>query len=302
MDIRPETLADYGEIAELHIESFGYRSDESTIVALLRQRHAYDAGLSLVATIDGQIVGHALFNPCTIRLLDSDVKSVALAPLAVHPAHQRKGIGGALMETGHAIARAKGYALAFLLGHPSYYPRFGYRTHAFGDSSVEISAKQWASAVELQTRFPLPEDIPVLMALWELEESRVDFSMRPAAALYDWYSPSPQIDALVYLRDGQVVGYSRGKAPQVRMFLAQDDEVALAMVRRLAEKASSISLPLHPRSRSAQVFSRAQSTAWDAGMALALTDVPLDEYFSAVRTDQRAPGRVLWGSMFDLSG
>jgi putative acetyltransferase len=301
MDIRPEVSADYGTIADLHIEAFGYRSDESTIVALLRQRHAYDAGLSLVATINGQIVGHALFNPCTIRLLDTDIRAVVLAPLAVLPAYQKKGIGSALMETGHALARTKGYTLAFLLGHPSYYPRFGYRMHAFGASTLQINAQPRTAVSKLETRFPLPEDIPALMALWELEESHVDFSMRPAAALYDWYSPSPHVDALVYLRAGKVVGYIRGKASHIRMFLAQDDETALAMVRWLTETTSSITLPLHPYSRSAQVLGRPESSAWDAAMALALADVPLDEYFTAIQTDKRAPGRVLWGSVFDLA-
>lgn len=301
MHIRSETPADYGAVADIHIQAFGYRSDEASIVALLRQRHAYDPDLSLLAVQDGIIAGHALFTPVQIRLLDADVPAVVLAPLAVAPDFQKSGVGAALMEAGHATAREKGYTLAFLLGHPTYYPRFGYRTHAFGGSSLEIDTAPYAGATELETRFPLPEDLPALLALWELEEGGVDFSMRPAQALYDWYAPIPAVTALVYRKDGEVVGYSRASSEQIKMFLARDDETAAAMVNHLAKGQPRITLPLHPHSRSAAAFGKAESAAWDAGMALALGDVPLEAYFKAIRSGKRAPGRPIWGTAFDLA-
>lgn len=130
MIIRSETVADYAAIADLHARAFGHRSHEALIIALHRHRAVFDAELSLVAEIDGCVVGHALFSPHRVRLLGQDTPAVNLAPIAVDPGRQGRGIGGRLIVEGHSIASAKGYAFSFLLGHTSYYPRFGYRTHA----------------------------------------------------------------------------------------------------------------------------------------------------------------------------
>ncbi len=300
LEIRSETPSDYGAVADIHIQAFGYRGDEAVIVALLRQRHAYDPDLSLVAVADGEIAGHALFTPCQLRLLEQDVPAVVLAPLAVLPKFQKHGVGSALMEAGHEAARARGYLLAFLLGHPTYYPRFGYQTYAFGASSLVVDVRQLQVPAP-ETRFPLPEDLPALMALWEREEGRVDFAIRPAAALYDWHAPSSAMQSLVYVRAGEVVGYARAHGDQIKMFLAADDATATAMAKHLARGQTQITLPLHPHSRSAALFGKAESAAWDAGMALALGDVPLADYLRKVRRGERAPGRPLWGTAFDLA-
>jgi predicted N-acetyltransferase YhbS len=177
MIIRPETVADYAAIAALNLRAFDNRMGEPTIVALSRQRLSFDPELSLVAEIDGRIVGHVLFMPHTVRLMDSDIRAVNLAPIAVDPTIQRQGIGGTLIEEGHRIAREKGYAFSFLLGHTSYYPRFGYRTHAYGASSVEVQIA--TTDAPLQSRPPLEEDIPALTALWRHEENGVDFALLP---------------------------------------------------------------------------------------------------------------------------
>src|SRR5687768_7027727 len=107
--IRPETPADYADIGALTARAFG-RAAEATVVALLRQRRAFDPTLSLVAEVDGRIAGHVMFSPYSLRLLGEDVHAVNLAPLAVEPLMQGRGIGGALIEYGHSLARAKGYA------------------------------------------------------------------------------------------------------------------------------------------------------------------------------------------------
>jgi hypothetical protein len=84
------------------------------------------------------------------------------------------------------------------------------------------------------------------------------------------------------------------------MFLAADEGAASAMAKHLARGNAQITLPLHPHSRSAAQFGKAESAAWDAGMALALGDVPLTDYLRKVRSGERAPGRPLWGTAFDL--
>src|SRR5690349_4848960 len=134
MIIRPETPADYADIAAITARAFDNRSYEPVVTALLRHRRAYDPDLALVAEADGHVVAHAMFATHTVRLMGQDVAAVNLGPIAVDITHQRSGIGGALIAEGHQIARSKGALISFLLGHPTYYPRFGYKTRAFGDS------------------------------------------------------------------------------------------------------------------------------------------------------------------------
>lgn len=82
--------------------------------------------LSLVAATDGQVVGHILFTAVRIQDAPRTVPAVILAPLAVHPSHQNQGIGGWLIEEGLRQLKASGVELVFVLGHPGYYPRYGF--------------------------------------------------------------------------------------------------------------------------------------------------------------------------------
>lgn len=164
VSIRPERVTDYPEIGALHARAFGNRLGEALIAALLRQRRAFDAELSLVAESNGRVVGHALFSPHKMRLLDQTVPTVNLAPIAVEPASQSQGIGGQLITEGHRVAAAKGYRVSVLLGHPTYYPRFGYQTYAFGTAQLVLSSETLHEDV-LQVRSPINEDIPSLSEL-----------------------------------------------------------------------------------------------------------------------------------------
>ena len=209
MRVRPETAADYAAVARVHVRAFGDRADEAVIVALLRQRASYTPGLSLVAEVDGVIAGHVLFTPGILPLMGQAVPAVLLAPLAVDPAFQRRGIGGALIEAGHEAARQHGAALSLLLGHPEYYPRFGYQVQSYGIARCVVDVAALPATGPLTARKPAAADLPALMRLWEHEEGAVDFSLRPDAALLDWLSPNPLITATVYERGGSVVGFTR---------------------------------------------------------------------------------------------
>lgn len=83
--------------------------------------------LSLVAEVGTQIVGYILLTPVTITNVAALHPSLALAPLAVLPPFQGKGIGSALIHTAHRTARRHGYTSIVVLGHPDYYQRFGYQ-------------------------------------------------------------------------------------------------------------------------------------------------------------------------------
>src|SRR5688500_8847762 len=208
MLIRPEIPADYHTIGNINAIAFGNRAAEAAIVALLRQHARFDPELSLVAVLDDQVVGHVLFTPYTLRLLGQDVAAVNLAPIAIHPAYQRQGIGQSLIEEGHNVARSKGYALSFLLGHPEYYSRFGYKTHSHGWSELILPTPAQAESA-LEVRPPTPGDLPALWDLWRIEEHEVDFALDPGRDLLDWISPNPAIHSEVYLRNNEVVGYVR---------------------------------------------------------------------------------------------
>lgn len=323
MYIRAETPADYAAIAELHILAFGNQTDEAVIVALLRQRHSYDPELSLVAEIEGQVVGHAIFTPCTIMLnakatdvvhdrtqkllslsesaierdkylIKKEVQVVLLAPIGVHPDFQKQGIGGELIEAGHDMARKKGYPLSFLIGHSSYYPRFGYQTWAFGGSSLEVDTST-LSDCDLDVRSPLADDIPALQALWMHEEGNINYALQNDTHLIDWLSPNPTMKALVYLQGDELVGYSRGNAKDVRLFLAKNHAVAKMMAKHIAGDNETIKLPLHPNSASIGAFGQADYRAWEAAMVCPLVDnAPLPKADSLV-------GRPIWSSAFDLA-
>lgn len=95
------------------------------VSALLADPGAYP-GLSLVASINDRIIGYILFTRTQIRNSRRQVSSVILAPLAVHPEYQHQGIGGQLIKEGIEQLKAAGVELVFVLGHPGYYPRYGF--------------------------------------------------------------------------------------------------------------------------------------------------------------------------------
>jgi putative acetyltransferase len=129
MDIRPEIRSDERAIDELHRAAFG-GPDEAAMVAGLREDpDAYLPELSLVAVEGGTVVGHVLFT-IAHYVPDDDPEHetpiLSLAPLAVLPARQDQGIGGRLVEVGLRTASRRPEPFCVVLGHPGYYPRFGF--------------------------------------------------------------------------------------------------------------------------------------------------------------------------------
>ncbi len=106
--------------------------------------------ISLVAEVDGEVVGHIMFSPVSLSG-DPNLKVMGLAPMAVIPEHQRQGIGSALVEAGLEKCRLLGFATVVVLGHPEYYPRFGFvPSSRFGiDSEYEVPEEVFM-AMELQ--------------------------------------------------------------------------------------------------------------------------------------------------------
>lgn len=125
--IREEAPMDYAKIRQLVTDAFSGAEhtdgDEQNLVERIRQDDSYIPKLSLVALNGDEIVGHIMFSKLSL----GDTTQLAVAPLAVAPHMQGKGIGGMLLKKGEEIAKDLGYDYAILLGHETYYPRFGYK-------------------------------------------------------------------------------------------------------------------------------------------------------------------------------
>jgi len=129
--IRQEKEEDYPEIFNLIEEAFREMEmadgDEHYLVDRLRKTEAYIPELSLVADLNGKLVGHILFTKIWIQDGEQKHPSLILAPVSVLPEYQRMGIGGELIQEGHRIAVEFGYQSVLVIGHEDYYPRFNYR-------------------------------------------------------------------------------------------------------------------------------------------------------------------------------
>lgn len=123
--IRQELPEDAPAIFEVHLQAFG-QDGESRLVNALRNDGNINTELSLVAVHDGRIIGHILFCPITIVSGTVESPALALAPLGVHQDYQCRGIGAALIEAGLGECRRLGHRIVIVVGHPGYYPRFGF--------------------------------------------------------------------------------------------------------------------------------------------------------------------------------
>ena len=118
---KPEDIAFIHSVNEL---AFG-RVSEAKLVDTLRL--ACTDHLSLVADDNGSIIGHLMFTPVVITDGKQKTEGMGLAPMAVLPSRQRQGIGTQLVDTGLQILKEKGCPFVIVLGHPEYYPRFGFQ-------------------------------------------------------------------------------------------------------------------------------------------------------------------------------
>lgn len=125
--VRSETAEDYAEIESLVKEAFASAEhsdgDEHNLIDRIRQTEDYIPQLSLVAEMNGAIVGYIMFS----RIYIGTEIAVAPAPLTVKTGFQRHGIGRLLVSTGHEIARNLQFPCSVVLGSPDYYTRLGYQ-------------------------------------------------------------------------------------------------------------------------------------------------------------------------------
>jgi len=137
--IRHERRADERTVHAVNALAFEQPLEADLVAAIQRDRLVI---CSLVAEMAGEIVGHILFTPVTIEA--SEVRAVGLAPMAVSPDYQRRGIGTSLVKAGLAACVRLGLEVVVVLGHPEFYPRFGFLP---------------ASRFGLRCEFPVPDEV-----------------------------------------------------------------------------------------------------------------------------------------------
>lgn len=144
--IRVETEKDQEAVTSLNLAAFETRAEADLVDALRAQAHPT---VSLVAEMDGNVVGHILFSPVTLEA-HPELLMMGLAPMAVDPDHQRTGIGSALVREGLAQCQELGACAVVVLGHPTYYPRFGFKP---------------SSTFRIRCEYGVPEDVFMVMEL-----------------------------------------------------------------------------------------------------------------------------------------
>lgn len=211
--IRSEKLADYNAIANLNYNSFvakypHYYKSEPLIASVLRHNQHFDPELSLVAELDGKVVGHALFSPFEFVVLGQKKSCVFLAPLAVDGRLQGQGVGSRLMEEGHRIATEKGYVLSILCGIPEYYPRFGYLQQAFATTGATIQlGEPIAELPDISERPVMESDLPWIMDRWQQVHGNDRLAWFPGENISQWFNHSLAYRSSVFMCGSTRVAY-----------------------------------------------------------------------------------------------
>ncbi|MDB4778242.1 N-acetyltransferase [bacterium] len=147
MQIRIEKETDETDVRLVNTSAFEATTYADLVDAL--RKHARPV-VSLVAEVDDSVVGHIMFSPVTLSG-HPELKVSGLAPLAVAPGHQRAGIGSALVRAGLEQCKQLGFVAATVLGHPEYYPRFGFTPSSrFGIDSEYDAPENAFMVLEIQ--------------------------------------------------------------------------------------------------------------------------------------------------------
>lgn len=160
---RAEQAKDTAEIASVTVAAFN-QEEETRLIAKVRASTFFVPELSIVAELNGQIIAHVMLSRIWFRDRSGYLLDVlSLAPVSVLPSYQRRGIGGRIIE--HSLSRAKelAYPAVILLGHPEYYPRFGFvPTDRYGIALPPFVTDQSAFMINVLDEARSPRDGSVI--------------------------------------------------------------------------------------------------------------------------------------------
>jgi putative acetyltransferase len=149
--VRTESPEDVRAIDVVHVSAFGGEA-EAQLLSALRASSSYNRELSLVAELNGRIVGHALLTRVPLRRDGTEKNVLVLGPMSVVPSQSHRGIGSELINACIMLAREKGYGAVVVVGYPEYYKRFGFRP---------------AREFKVTCNLPAPEDALTAMEIVE---------------------------------------------------------------------------------------------------------------------------------------
>lgn len=121
--MRPEQPDDIAEVRAINETAFGGPAEAAIVDSL---RKACPDAISLVAVEDNRVLGHIIFSPVVVSSGSEATQGMGLGPMAVLPERQRQGIGSLLVQAGIEALRERNCPFIIVLGHPDYYPRFGF--------------------------------------------------------------------------------------------------------------------------------------------------------------------------------
>ncbi|WP_457653985.1 GNAT family N-acetyltransferase [Rhodocaloribacter sp.] len=173
MHIREEEERDHAAVYALNAAAFETPAEARLVEALRARAHPV---LSLVAEAEGAVVGRILFTPVTLPEHPGG-RIVGLAPMAVAPGHQRQGMGSALVRAGLDRCRELGFGAVVVLGHPAYYPRFGFKP---------------ASRFGLGCPYDVPDDVFMALELRTGYLHGASGTIAYHAAFDDLWTPAPE--------------------------------------------------------------------------------------------------------------
>lgn len=296
IELRSERPSDEDAIDVVNCRAFQSMS-EANIVRLMRMYSpAFDPRYSITAWHGGDMVGHALFTPARIRLMGDTISALALGPIAVVPERQRQGIGGEMIRFGHEIGKREGLHLAFLYGHPSYYPRHGYRA-CYGFGKVKIDVDQLPEPTVKFDRLPVrAADVPWLVERCAAEWADVDFGWPWGTSLSEWTIPCMNV-VMWRTEDGTRAAYTMDNHGRARCKLLLADDPALA--REVIATIRPATLEHHPSGWLARhaldpEWATAEAKPSKAAMACELQEGVLDAYLQALESGNRLPGFTLF--------
>lgn len=147
IQLRTERARDFPEVERVHSLAFGGPA-EATLVRQLRKSDAFVPELSILATRQGWIVGHVLFSKISLVSEGKNLNALSLAPVAVLPELQKRGIGKALIEEGIDRAEQLGFGAILVLGDPEYYGNFGFELR-LAQKIESVYAGEYFAGLEL---------------------------------------------------------------------------------------------------------------------------------------------------------